>query len=130
MPETTLVVLVGAIAAIAGAVVGYLARRVLAANSVRHADSYAGRIIVEARAKQKELVLEGKDDALKIQRAAEDEAREKRTDLQRQERLLLDRSESMDRKLEAFERREEGLEERLRQLEAERAQVADRKSVV
>jgi ribonucrease Y len=125
MPETTLVVLVGAIAAIAGAVVGYLARRVLAANSVRHADSYAGRIIAEARAKQKELVLEGKDDALKIQRAAEDEAREKRADLQRQERLLLDRSESMDRKLEAFERREEGLEERLRQLEAERAQVAE-----
>ncbi|MDP9294239.1 MAG: Rnase Y domain-containing protein, partial [Actinomycetota bacterium] len=125
MPETTLVVLVGAIAAIAGAVVGYLARRVLAANSVRHADSYAGRIVAEARAKQKEIVLEGKDDALKIQRAAEDEAREKRADLQRQERLLLDRSESMDRKLEAFERREEGLEERLRLLEAERAQVAE-----
>ena len=54
--------------------------------------------MAEARAKQKEIVLEGKDEALKIQRAAEDEAREKRADLQRQERLLLDRSESMDRK--------------------------------
>ena len=125
MPETMLVLVVGAIAAIAGAVVGYVARRLLAANSVRHADTYAERIVAEARSKQKEIVLEGKDDALKIQRAAEDEAREKRADLQRQERLLLDRSESMDRKLEAFERREEGLEERLRLLEAERAQVAE-----
>ncbi len=125
MPETMLVLVVGAIAAIAGVVVGYVARRLLAANSVRHADMYAERIVAEARSKQKEIVLEGKDDALKIQRAAEDEAREHRADLQRQERLLLDRSESMDRKLEAFERREEALEERLRLLEAERAQVAE-----
>jgi ribonuclease Y len=125
MPDSSLVVLVAAIAATAGAVVGYVARRLFAAGSVRHADMYTERIIAEARAKQKEIVLEGKDDALKIQRAAEDEAREKRADLQRQERLLLDRSESMDRKLEAYERREEALEERLRLLEAERALVAD-----
>ena len=84
MPETMPIILVGAIAAIAGVVVGYVARRLLAANSVRHADTYAERIVAEARSKQKEIVLEGKDDALKIQRAAEDEAREKRADLQRQ----------------------------------------------
>ena len=57
MPETMLVLVVGAIAAIAGAVVGYVARRLLAANSVRHADSYAERIVAEARSKQKEIVL-------------------------------------------------------------------------
>ncbi|MDP9250070.1 MAG: Rnase Y domain-containing protein, partial [Chloroflexota bacterium] len=94
MPENTIVAIVVApIALVVGIALGYLARRLLAANTARHAESYAERVIAEARSKQKEIVLEGKDDALKAQRAAEEEAREKRADLQRQERLLLDRSE-------------------------------------
>ena len=91
MPDSILVVLVAAIAAVAGVVVGYLARRLLAAGSIRHADTYAERIVAEARAKQKEIILEGKDDALKIQRATEDEAREKRADLQQRQLGELER---------------------------------------
>jgi ribonucrease Y len=120
MPDIYLAV-VAIVALVLGAVVGYVARRYIAASAVHRAESYAERIITEARAKQKEIVLEGKDEALKAQRAAEEEAREKRSDLQRQERLLLDRSESLDRKLEAAERREATIEERLRDTEAEKA---------
>ena len=125
MPEAVLVPVVAIIAAVAGAALGYVARRFMAANRVKHAESYADRIVTEARAKQKEIILEGKDEALKLQRAAEEEAREKRADLQRQERLLLDRSESLDRKVEALERREAGVEQRLDELESERTQVAE-----
>jgi ribonuclease Y len=124
MPELP-VVAAALIALVVGVAIGYLARRYLAASAVKHAEGYADRIVVEARAKQKEIVLEGKDQALQAQRAAEEEAREKRADLQRQERLLLDRAESMDRKLEALERREAGLDERLREVEAERGQLAE-----
>jgi ribonucrease Y len=125
MSETTLVLVAVAISAAVGGVLGYVTRRLLAASKVRHADSYAERIIAEARAKQKELVLEGKDEALKLQRSAEDEAREKRADLQRQERLLLDRSEAVDRKMEALERREGVVEQRLAEADAERNQLAE-----
>lgn len=125
MPEAILVAFVAVVAAALGAVLGYVGRRLYAASRVKHAESYADRIITEARAKQKEIVLEGKDEALKLQRAAEEEAREKRADLQRQERLLLDRSESLDRKLEALERRETSVEQRLDELEAERVQVSE-----
>jgi ribonuclease Y len=125
MPESILVLVVAVVAAAVGAVLGYAARRLLAASKVRHADSYAERIVAEARAKQKELILEGKDEALKLQRAAEDEAREKRADLQRQERLLLDRSESIERKVEALERREAAVETRLADAEAERTRLAE-----
>jgi ribonuclease Y len=124
MPEFTVVV--AAVAAlIAGIAIGYLARRFLAAGSVKHAESYAERLMAEARAKQKEIVLEGKDDALKAQRAAEEEAREKRADLQRQERLLLDRAEGLDRKVESLERREAGFEERQREVDAEKERLAE-----
>jgi ribonuclease Y len=126
MPENTAVIAGAAlIALVVGVALGYLARRYIAATAVKHAGSYAERVIAEARAKQKEIVLEGKDEALKVQRAAEEEAREKRTDLQRQERLLLDRAESLDRKLEALERREAAFAERQQETETERQHLAD-----
>ncbi len=125
MPLSTVAIGAAFTALIVGVVIGYIARRVVAGNAVTHAETYAERLVAEARAKQKELVLQGKDDALKLARAGEEEAREKRADLQGRERLLIDRSESMDRKLEAFERREAGLEERQREVEAERKRLAE-----
>jgi ribonuclease Y len=125
MPDPIVAIVAAAAALIIGVVIGYVARRLVAGNAVRHAETYADRLVAEARAKQKEIVLEGKDEALKLQRAAEEEAREKRADLQRQERLLLDRSESLDRKLEALERREAANDERQKVVDAERAQLAE-----
>ena len=125
MLETSVAILAALGALLVGVALGYLARRFLAANAVKHAESYAERIVAEARAKQKEIVLEGKDQALQAQRAAEEEAREKRSDLQRQERLLLDRAESLDRKVEGHERREEAFEARQREVEEERGRLAE-----
>jgi len=126
MSETYVVAFVAAaIALVVGVALGYVARRYLAASAVKHAEHYAERLVAEARAKQKEIVLEGKDDALQAQRAAEEEAREKRAELLRQERLLLDRSESLDRKVEGHERREQGFEERQTELETERTRLAE-----
>ncbi|HTE65058.1 MAG TPA: ribonuclease Y [Candidatus Binatia bacterium] len=125
MPDITFALPAALVALILGVAIGYVARRYLAATAVKHAEHYAERLVAEARAKQKEIVLEGKDDALQAQRAAEEEAREKRAELLRQERLLLDRSESLDRKVEAQERRESTLEERQQELETERAGLAD-----
>ena len=85
------VIAVAAGAALIGVAIGFFARKLVAANSVRHAEQYAERLVAEARAKQKEIVLEGKDEALHLRRAAEDEAREQRATLQRTERRLLDR---------------------------------------
>jgi ribonuclease Y len=125
VPELFVVIVAAAAALIIGVLIGYVARRVVAGKAVRHAEAYAERLVAEARQKQKEIVLEGKDESLKLQRAAEEEARDKRADLQRQERLLLDRSESLDRKLEALERREATHEERQREVEAERARLTE-----
>jgi len=77
MPEFA-VVAVAAVAAVIGVFVGFMARRFVAANAVKHAERYAQRLEAEARAKQKEIVLEGKDEALHLRRAAEEEAREQR----------------------------------------------------
>jgi ribonuclease Y len=124
MPDLVLIV-VAAAAAIAGVIIGFVARRVVASNAVKHAEHYTQRLVAEARAKQKEIVLEGKDEVLHLRRAAEEEAREQRATLQRSERRLLDREEALDRKVAALEEREAGLVDRVAELDAERAGLAE-----
>jgi ribonuclease Y len=122
MPEPVVVV---AVAAVIGLLLGFFARQLMASNAIKHADHYSQRIIAEARAKQKEIVLEGKDEALHLRRAAEEEAREQRANLQRSERRLLDREEALDRKMAAFEERETAFAGRQAELEADRARLAE-----
>jgi ribonuclease Y len=124
MPEFV-VIIVAAVAAIVGIAVGFVARRLVATNGVKHAEHYAERLTTEARTKQKEIVLEGKDEALRLRRAAEEEAREQRTTLQRSEQRLLDREEALDRKVVTLEERTAALEERAGALDAERAHLAE-----
>jgi ribonuclease Y len=124
MPDSMAVGAIALIAGILGLIAGYVVRRLLTATKVRNAESYAERLVADARAKQKEIILAGKDEVLQVQRAAEEEARQRRTDLQRQERLLLDRSEGLDRKSESLERRDAQAEERVAELDAEKVRLA------
>ena len=122
MPEFA-VVAVAAVAAVIGVFVGFMARRFIAANAVKHAEGYAQRLEAEARAKQKEIVLEGKDEVLHLRRAAEEEAREQRATHQRNERRLLDREEALDRKTAALEEQAVALNARAEGLEVEAARL-------
>jgi ribonuclease Y len=122
MPEFV-VVAAAAVAAVLGVFVGFMARRFVAANAVKHAEAYAQRLEAEARAKQKEIVLEGKDEALHLRRAAEEEAREQRATHQRTERRLLDREEALDRKTAALEDQAAALNARAEGLEVEAARL-------
>src|SRR5918992_3014151 len=126
MPEFV-VFIVAAVAGLIGAAVGFAARHLVAANSVKHAEQYAQRLVAEARAKQKEIVLEGKDEALQLRRAAEEEAREQRATHQRTERRLLDREEALDRKMAALEEQAAALNARAEGLEAQTAHLNELK---
>ena len=122
MPEFA-VVAVAAVAAVIGVFLGFMARRFVAANAVKHAEGYAQRLEAEARAKQKEIVLEGKDEVLHLRRAAEEEAREQRATHQRNERRLLDREEALDRKTVELEEQAVALNARAEGLEVEAARL-------
>ena len=121
------VVIVAVVAVAIGVLVGFMARRFVASNSVRHAESYAQRLEAEARAKQKEIVLEGKDEALHLRRAAEEEAREQRATHQRNERRLLDREEALDRKTATLEEQALALNARAEGLEVEASRLNELK---
>src|SRR5918994_1782515 len=94
------------VAGVLGAAVGFVARGTLSSQSVKAAQDKAARIVAEARAQQKDMILEAKDEKLRLQREAEEEARVKRTELQNVERRLLSRDEKLDRSIERRAREE------------------------
>jgi ribonucrease Y len=111
------------IAAAAGAAAGFVARGIWATQTLKSAQDKAARIVAEARAQQKELILEAKDEKLRLQREAEEEARAKRGELQGLERRLLSRDEQLDQRADMLEEKSRKINDRERDLEHEREEL-------
>jgi ribonuclease Y len=124
MVETPVVVAVAVLAIVGGAVLGMLIRSKFASQSMKAAQSEARRIEAEARARQKELILEAKDEKLRLQREAEEEARSRRTELGALERRLLQRDEQLDQRSDMLEQRDRKLLDRERELDRTREELA------
>jgi ribonuclease Y len=122
--DTPIVVAVALAAAAGGALLGMLARGLWASQSMKAAHAEARRIEAEARARQKELILEAKDEKLRLQGEAEDEARAKRNELAGLERRLLARDEQLDQRTDMLEQRDRKLLERDRELDKTREDLA------
>jgi ribonucrease Y len=124
--------LVVGLAALVGGLVGFavalLVRRSLALGSETAARANGDRLIAEARAKQKEILLEAKDEALTLAKTAETENRERRAELQRYETRLDKKDEQLDQRLAAVDQRERRLVEKELELEAEREKIAQLQS--
>ena len=102
---------------------GYFARQLLANQQIRNAQNEAKKLLENAQAKNEQMLLEAKEEAIKVRAAAEAESRERRYELQKIERRSSQREERLERKLEALERRERALIGREKDIEAVRAQV-------
>jgi ribonuclease Y len=122
--ETPVVVAVAALAAAVGVLLGAFARTMWASQGMKAAQAEARRIEAEARARQKELILEAKDEKLRLGREAEDEARIRRNELTAQERRLTQRDEQLDQRSEILEQRDRKLLERERDLDKAREDLA------
>jgi len=122
--DTPVVVAVALVAIVGGAVLGALARSMWASQGMNAARAEARRIEAEARARQKELILEAKDEKLRLGREAEEEARARRTELAGQERRLVQRDEQLDQRSEMLEQRDRKLLERERDLDKSKEDLA------
>ncbi len=111
------------IAAVVGIAVGFLARGVWASQTIKSAQDKAARIVAEARAQQKDLILEAKDEKLRQQREAEEEARTKRGELQGLERRLLSRDEQLDQRADLLEEKGNKINDREREIERQREEL-------
>ncbi|MFQ5924823.1 MAG: ribonuclease Y [Dehalococcoidia bacterium] len=119
------------IAAVAGIGLGGLAAAllliILRGRRIRDAEKRAADLLVDARTKHKEALLEAKEEAIKIKSQAEAENRERRAELHRQERRIAQREENLDKKSEALERRDHGLAAKEKEAESLRAHLQELK---
>jgi ribonuclease Y len=118
------IAVVALVAAAGGAVLGVLLRSVWSSQSMKAAAAEARRIEAEARARQKELILEAKDEKLRLQQEAEVEARAKRAELSGLERRLLQRDEQLDQRSDMLEQRATKLLDREREVDHAREDLA------
>jgi ribonuclease Y len=123
MPDPLVVGLAALVGGLVGFAVALLVRRSLALGSETAARANGERLVAEARAKQKEILLEAKDEAITLAKTAETENRERRAELQRYESRLDKKDEQLDQKLAGVDQRERRLVEKELELEAEREKV-------
>ncbi|HAS54143.1 MAG: ribonuclease Y [Nitrospirae bacterium GWC2_57_13] len=109
---------------------GLLIKGRVAAGKIRDAEQEAGRMLAnakrEADTKLKEAQLESKDKLYQARSDFDRETRDKRTELQNQERKLTQKEESLEKKSDAVEKREAEAQRRERELTA-REKIAQEK---
>jgi ribonuclease Y len=111
------------LAAAVGVAVGFVVRGAWASQSLKSAQDKSARIVAEARAQQKDMILEAKDEKLRLQREAEEEARVKRAEIQSLERRLISRDEQLDQRADLLEEKSRKINDRERDLEREREEL-------
>ena len=121
---------------IAGFVVGALVfffigsawRKKFAEKEIGSAEEEAKRIINDAiksgESKKREMLLEAKEEIHKARTEADRENKERRADLQKQERRLQQKEESLDKKLDNHEKKEEELAKKVAAVQQQQEEVA------
>ncbi len=110
-------VIAGIVCLVIGIVVGIQIRKNTAEKEIGSAEQEATRIvnvaIKEAENKKRETVLAAQEIIQKERADFDSEVRERRADLQKQERRLQQKEDNLDRKTDAIEKKEEKLQSKL-----------------
>jgi len=100
---------------------GYFLRRQIAEKKIKSAEERSDQIVFEARkaaeTAKKEKLLEAKEELHTLRADLEQETRERRGELQRLERRNLQKEETLDKKTAAIEKKDDKLQNKMKQLE-------------
>ncbi len=120
--ELWLLIVAAAGALLIGILAGFFVRKSIGEKKIGSAEAEAKRILEDsqknAEAKKKELLLEAKEDILRLRNETERDLKERRSEVTRQERRITQKEENLDKKTEALERKNEQLDEKLKANEA------------
>ena len=113
----------------AGMFAGYKYRQNVAEAKVEKAEDTVKRLYDEAEKKaeeiKKEKLLEAKEETIRIRSEADKEIRERRAEVQRTERRLFQREESLDKRIEGVEQREQTLNKRLAEVDKTEVEIKE-----
>ncbi|MBI2237795.1 MAG: ribonuclease Y [Actinobacteria bacterium] len=119
--------LVIGIAAVLGAGIGFLVRKLIIASRAKSAEVRARRVVLEAEREAETVVrqslVEVKQEIAAMRKEAEEDVRARREEIKRQEHRLAQKEEALERKLVEAERRADELDDRDKQLQKVREQL-------
>jgi ribonucrease Y len=116
----TYVLIALASAAVAAGLAALITRLYLqsnAASAIGRSELEAQRIVEEAEAQRREMVLEAKDESIRLRAEIDKETAGRRKDLDRIERRIEQKEEQLDKKNEQVDRRDKTLQRREKELE-------------
>lgn len=115
------------VAVVIGTFIGYIYRRNVAEAKVGRAEDSVKRLVAEAQKKaeavKKETVLEAKEEIHVLRSEFDKESKERRNEIQRIERRLAQREETLDRKLSSAESKEEQMNKRLKEISRRKEEI-------
>src|ERR1019366_4129093 len=107
--DPVLVAVVAIAATVVRVLLGFVVRSTFASRAMKDADEKAALIIEKARGQQKDLILEAKEEKIRLQREVENEARAKGKELSTPEPRVLQRAEQLDQRADMLEGRDRKL---------------------
>ncbi len=126
MPEVAAIAVgVGLVGSILGAIGGAYYQQRITQRRLAASERSAARILNEAERRQKEILLEAKEESLRFRQQAESELKDRRKEVQRLERRLTQKEENLDRKLDSLEQRQRNLQNKEVQLEPAREELRE-----
>ncbi|MGL4799027.1 MAG: ribonuclease Y [Cellulosilyticaceae bacterium] len=109
--------------------VGILYRKRIAEAQIGSAEEKARKVIDDAiktgEAKKREMLLEAKEENIKVKSELDKEVKERRGELQQLERRLMQKEESLDKKVNVLEQKEDQLQNKLDKVEKTKLQIQD-----
>ena len=106
-------IVIAVVAMAIGVLIGYIYRKNVGEKAIGSAEQKAKNLILDAENRsetmKKEAILEAKEEAHRLRSDAERDARERRAEVQRSERRLIQKEEALDRKIANIEKKEESI---------------------
>ena len=120
-------ILVSIVTLVFGLLVGYIYRKNVGEKAIGSAEQKANNLILDAQNKsetiKKEITLEAKEEAHRLRTDAERDAKERRMEIQRAEKRLAQKEESVDRKLENIDRKVENISRQENEIQEKRKEL-------
>ena len=126
--QTILIYLsIGIIALALGTLVGYILRKAVGEKAIGSAEQKAKNLILDAENRsetiKKEIAIEAKEEAHRMRSEVEKEVRERRAEVQRAEKRLIQKEESLDTKIENIEKKEANIVTKEQELGAKQQEL-------
>jgi len=124
METSTLILITGVIALVAGSFLGYVTRQGIAKKQAGSLEARLGKMSEEAKRGAKDLIIEAKDKAIKILEEAKREQKEREQQIMRLEDRLERKEQILDNKTQDLEKKQTEILEKAEKIKEIKEQIS------